>query len=101
MKKLTHQELIEYAKSHAVDIIKITRKFVYLNTTESKYWWPANEKPVNIDLLYATATGKYSGVPLKMLIDTKMKIGAIINIREQTKLGLKEAKDFVEINFKI
>jgi len=94
MKKYSFEDFKKLAAAKGLNICHISRKMVYVidPPEELSLWWPIGIQPVSIDsirdILFATPSG----------IDAKiMSIKAIRSI--VPGMGLKDAKDFVEVNF--
>lgn len=101
LNRITHAEFITLMEDKGIKICHITRKMIYLvEEDKSKYWWPKMITPVPINM-----NKKYEDIfqqpimPLHEAIGGHWKLYAIKNIRTQTGMGLKDAKDFVEVNF--
>ncbi len=103
IKKYTHSDFIYFLKTKNIEVIKITRKMVHVDEVGGLgYWWPENVVPVPINMDEETTMITREGgvkISLKQAIQRDYKIQAIKIVRFLTGMGLKESKDFVEVNF--
>jgi hypothetical protein len=111
-KKYTHAEFIKMIAINkaGIDVDKITRNYVYVKDSKEDYgyWWPRGVTPVKINLMaevsipYITEYGGevYTTTTIIGAIEKDFsRIPIIKEIRHQTGMMLKDAKNFVEVNF--
>ena len=123
---MTHKEFMEYASDFSLNVLHITGKMVYLNLPDApRYWWPKGVKREDdkiynsLDVVDQQASSFKAS--LREAIIAGEKIPAIKALRyilmapnpnynpgkperyyENPKtitIALKDAKDFIEVNF--
>lgn len=105
--KYTHEEFLKILNSKGIQAVHITRKMVYMvNTPKLKYWWPEEVNPIEdkiftmvVQPIHHWDPDRTEYLTIEECIRKDMKIPAIKIIRMMTGMGLRDAKDFVEVNF--
>lgn len=127
LKRISHKDFMTLAKEKGLNVIHITEKRVYMDVPDFPlYWWPRGVKPEDQKIdehMHTFFPDVYSekSVNLEDAIKFKQKISAIKCVRKILEylnpnygkpvgpfdspeprtltIGLKNAKDFVEVNF--
>ena len=111
-KKYTHAEFIKMIAINkaGVEVDKITRNYVYVkdNKEDFGYWWPKGATPVKINIMARVNIPYVSDGDGEKYMTTTMveaankdfsRIPIIKEIRHQTGMMLKDAANFVKVNF--
>lgn len=98
--RLTHEEFIEEMRKSGIIINSITRKYVHLY--ESIFQFPPGVPVFRAEeIMHKKFFVNYLGrevSPYEALMEGN-KIAAILSLRANQPLGLKQAKDFIEFNY--
>jgi len=102
-KKLSHPLFIQFCKNKGIDILKITRNFVHINTNEDENVLSNNRpdlfnSPI-LKTMFYNDSYTCTQYTLKAAIKRNEKIRSIQIIRASCNLGLKDAKDLVYDNW--
>lgn len=102
MRKMRHQDFIEYLRNKGIHVDRITRDYVYL-PDPTIMEDPSAKIDFNWSTIFSDKTMTMREIILKSSneIDFRVKIILIKLIRENTGLSLADSKNLVESQWKI